>query len=107
VALTQFQSAGERNAFRRQKLSDSASDNLSKAVRPPRIHLWEEGKKHNSLAKFPGFPDQTVETEVDENLNERLIKNRAGQRFQRITNHILSHILTKSTNHSPWRTLFA
>jgi hypothetical protein len=57
------------------KLFARITGNLSKAVRPPRIHLWEEGRKYNSLAKFSGFPDQTVGTEVDEVLNERLIKS--------------------------------
>jgi hypothetical protein len=51
------------------------------AVRPPRIHLWEEGRKHNSLAKFSVFPDQTVGTRVDEDLNERLIKNDQARDF--------------------------
>jgi hypothetical protein len=33
------------------------------------------------LAKFSGFPDQTVETGVDEDQNERLIKNDQARDF--------------------------
>jgi hypothetical protein len=38
-------------------------------------------RKYNSLAKFSGFPDQTVGTEVGEDLNERLIKNDQARDF--------------------------
>jgi hypothetical protein len=58
-----------------KKLSGSPSENLAKAVRPPQIHLSGAGRKHNSLAKFSGFPNQTVGSGVDEDLNERLIKH--------------------------------
>jgi hypothetical protein len=37
--------------------------------------MEEKERKHNSLAKLSGYPNQTVGTRVDEDLNERLIKN--------------------------------
>jgi hypothetical protein len=43
--------------------------------------MQEKERKHNSLAKLSGYSNQTVGTRVDEDLNERLIKNDQARDF--------------------------